>query len=265
MSAADPSPALQQRALEECSLIASALPAAVAHAPHASIHAARKAIRRLRALLGLLEGTALALALDATDQRLQRLGDSLSDLRDAHVVLQAAALLQDRHAGEAWPTIIDGLTRRRDRLLQQALQRDPGFRRRLRSVAQVQAALSAQSRRQVRRSTLRANLQRSHRRVRKAARRAEVGGNAEALHRWRRRVRRLRMQVELGHGLHLHLHAAALQTGKQDARELHRLSDALGEQQDLRLLHNLVKAMPAAAGKDVVLAQVRQVATAGSA
>lgn len=263
MSAADPGPALQQRALEECSLIASALSAAVAHAPHASIHAARKAIRRLRALLGLLEGTALAL--DETDQRLQGLGDSLSDLRDAHVVLQAAALLQDRHAGEAWPTIIDGLTRRRDRLLQQALQRDPGFRRRLRSVAQVQAGLSAQSWRQVRRSTLRANLQRSHRRVRKAARRAEVGGNAEALHRWRRRVRRLRMQVELGHGLHLHLHAAALQTGKQDARELHRLSDALGEQQDLRLLHNLVKAMPAAAGKDVVLAQVRQAATAGSA
>ncbi|HDS1038495.1 TPA: CHAD domain-containing protein [Stenotrophomonas maltophilia] len=263
MSAADPGLALQQQALEECSLIASALSAAVARAPHASIHAARKAIRRLRALLGLLEGTALAL--DETDQRLQRLGDSLSDLRDAHVVVQAAALLQDRHAGEAWPTIIDGLTRRRDRLLQQALQRDPGFRRRLRSVAQVQAGLSAQSWRQVRRSTLRANLERSHRRVRKAARRAEVGGNAEALHRWRRRVRRLRMQVELGHGLHLHLHAAALQTGKHDARELHRLSDALGEQQDLRLLHNLVKAMPAAAGKDVVLAQVRQVATAWSA
>lgn len=122
------------------------------------------------------------------------------------------------------PAIIARLTQRRDRLLQQSLQR-------------------------------------SHRRAEKAAQRASDDGWADAIHRWRRKVRRLRMQLDVAHALHLH--AGKRQASAGDAKALHRLSDVLGQQQDLQLLHNLVRAMPAALGKARVLEQLRKAQHAG--
>ncbi len=243
--------------MQECRSIIAALSAS--QDPHAAIHAARKAIRRLRALLALLQDSALEL--DDADRRLQRLGDSLSDLRDAHVVVQAAVYLQDAHAAEAWPGIIARLVQRRDRLLQEALQRDPGFERRVRVVLGVQEQLAAQTWSKLRRSTLRSNLEHSRTRAGKAARRANEEGGAEAIHRWRRKVRRLRMQLDVAQALKLH--AGHAEPKSSDARALHRLSDVLGEQQDLQLLRNLVRAMPAAVGKARVLEQLRDAEAAG--
>jgi len=257
MSAAEPGQAVRQRTLQECRAITAAL--SFTDDPHASIHAARKAIRRLRALLGLVQHSALDL--EDADRRLQRLGDSLSDLRDAHVVVQAAVYLQDSHAADAWPAIIARLTQRRDRLLQQSLQRDPGFERRLRRVVIVQEQLAAQPWAKLRRSALRSNLERSQRRAEKAAQRASDDGGADAIHRWRRKVRRLRMQLDVAHALHLH--AGKRQASGGDAKALHGLSDVLGQQQDLQLLHNLVRAMPAANGKARVLEQLRNAQQAG--
>ena len=257
MSAADPGESLRKRAVQECRSIIAALSAT--EDPHGAIHAARKAIRRLRALLGLLQDSALEL--DDADRRLQRLGDSLSDLRDAHVVVQAAVYLQDAHAAEAWPGIIARLVQRRDRLLQQTLQRDPGFDRRVRVVLNIQQQLAAQPWSTLHRSTLRSNLEHSRKRTGKAARRANDDGGAAAIHRWRRRVRRLRMQLDVAQALKLH--AGHAQTKSGDARALHRLSDVLGEQQDLQLLRNLVRAMPASDGKARVLDQLRDAQGAG--
>ncbi|HCR33912.1 MAG TPA: hypothetical protein DIV57_11115 [Stenotrophomonas sp.] len=251
MSAADPGESVRKRAIQECRSIIAALSAS--DDPHAAIHAARKAIRRLRALLALLHDSALEL--DDADRRLQRLGDSLSDLRDAHVVVQAAVYLQDAHAAEAWPGIIARLVQRRDRLLQEALQRDPRFDRRVRRVVIVQEQLAKQPWAKLRRSTLRSNLERSQRRARKAALRASDDGGTDAIHRWRRKVRRLRMQLDVAQALKLH--AGHAERKSSDARALHRLSDVLGERQDLQLLRNLVRAMPAADGKARVLDQLR--------
>ncbi len=86
MSAADPGPLVRKRATQECRSIIAALSAS--DDPHAAIHAARKAIRRLRALLALLQDSEMELKDE--ERSLQRLGDSLSDLRDAHVVVRAA-------------------------------------------------------------------------------------------------------------------------------------------------------------------------------
>jgi len=257
MSAADPGESVRKRAVQECRSIIAALSAT--EDPHGAIHAARKAIRRLRASLGLLQDSALEL--DDADRRLQRLGDSLSDLRDAHVVVQAAVYLQDAHAAEAWPGIIARLVQRRDRLLQQALQRDPGFDRRVRHVAIVQEQLAKEPWAKLRRSTLRSNLERSQRQAEKAALRAGDDGGADAIHRWRRKVRRLRMQLDVAHALDLH--AGKRKATGSDAEALHRLSDVLGRQQDLQLLRNLVRAMPAAQGKARALEQIRSAQHAG--
>ncbi len=57
MSAAEPGEAFRQSALHECAAIAAALSSA--SDPHPAIHSARKAIRRLRSLLALLQHAAL--------------------------------------------------------------------------------------------------------------------------------------------------------------------------------------------------------------
>ncbi len=64
------------------------------------IHAARKAIRRMRAVLALLDEDEFEL--EREDRSLRRLGKSLSALRDAHVVVEAAKRLQVLHSGPAW-------------------------------------------------------------------------------------------------------------------------------------------------------------------
>lgn len=56
------------------------------------------------------------------------------------------------------------------------------------------------------------------------------------------------------------LHAGHAGPESSDARPLHRLSDVLGEQQDLQLLRNLVRAMPPADGKARVLEHLRYAA-----
>ncbi|HEL3804752.1 TPA: CHAD domain-containing protein, partial [Stenotrophomonas maltophilia] len=89
-----------------------------------------------------------------------------------------------------------------------------------------------------------------------AATRATHGGtnDIEGVHRWRRRARRLRMQLELLKDMKLRPGRSreGPEHGKA-ARSLHHLSDRLGDMQDLRLLRNLVRAMPSCSGKTVVL------------
>ncbi|WP_445513584.1 CHAD domain-containing protein [Stenotrophomonas sp. 3(2025)] len=252
MSAAEPGEAFRQSALHECAAIAAALSSA--SDPHPAIHSARKAIRRLRSLLALLQHAALDV--ETADLGLKRLGDGLSRLRDAHVVVEVARHLQERDADRRWNGVIRMLVLRRDGLLQATLQRDPGFARRLRVLAAVQQQLAVQPWHQLRRGSLRRNLERSWRRVDKAAARAKRDGGAAAVHRWRRRVRRLRMQLDIACDLQLHVHSRSLHASGHRYKALHRLSDELGRQQDLRLLRNLVRAMPASDDKRSVMQQI---------
>ncbi|WP_421566955.1 CHAD domain-containing protein [Stenotrophomonas sp. PD6] len=220
---------------------------------NAAIHAARKAIRRMRAVLALLNEDALSLERD--DLALRRLGKGLSDLRDAHVTVETAHRLRALQPGPGWAAIVASLVTRRDRILRRELANDSGFRRRRKVVEAVSLHLEAQPWECVRRSGIRAALARSERRVKKAGARAARDGDAEAVHRWRRRVRRLRMQLDAAHELGA-LHGQAHSGVARKAKALHKISDRLGWRQDLQLLRNLVRAMPADAGKAAVLGQI---------
>lgn len=224
---------------------------------HESVHAARKAIRRLRALLALLERTDLALG-DA-DAMLRRLGDGLSGLRDAHVAVETAALLAARAPTAPWPYVIGRLQARRDAWLRRALAGDPAFGRRRDRVRRVGALLDAQPWAAITLSQVRAGLARSANRVRKAERRAHRHPEPERLHRWRRKVRRLRMQVEAMPYLDAHLSKVPhVRGGGGEAKALHQLSTQLGWQQDLRMLRNLVRVMPGVTDRRQLLAQIDQ-------
>lgn len=227
-----------------------------------AIHAARKAIRRMRALLALL--VADDLDLDREDFALRRLGKGLSDMRDAHVVVETARRLQALHPDPGWQPVIEALELRRTRILQRSLGVDPGFLKRRMVVERILERVEAQAWETLRKRTIRAALATSERRAKKAAERAAHDDDPETVHRWRRKVRRLRMQLdaaqELG-AIHGDGHAAVARKGKL----LHKVSDRLGWAQDLRLLRNLVRNLPASEGKQAVMGLMeREMLVAGA-
>ena len=219
------------------------------------IHAARKAIRHMRAVLALLDEDEFEL--EREDRSLRRLGKSLSALRNAHVVVETAERLQTLHPGPGWATVVDALEVRRTRVLQHAVAVDPHFARRRTTIARFLQRLQSRPWDRLRRRHVRAALARSERRVKKAAARAASDGDAEAIHRWRRRVRRLRMQLDAAQALGaLNGHAKGHVASSRKAKALHKTSDELGWLQDLQLLRNLVRRMPAGEGKAEVLLQI---------
>lgn len=238
---------------QDCQAVQQAL--ATTDDQNDAIHLARKAIRRMRALLALLDDTDFNLQRD--DLELRRLGKGLSAMRDAHVVVETARQLQKLDPAAGWDAITPALVMRRTRILQRALVSDPEFSRRRRVAEQVMLHMESQPWEHLQRAGVRAALARSERRVGKAAERAARDGDAEAVHRWRRRVRRLRMQLDAANALGaLHGHGHTNAGSAKKAKALHRLSDRLGWLQDLRLLRNLVRSMPAHAEKAAVLGQI---------
>jgi CHAD domain-containing protein len=228
---------------------------------HEAVHSARKAVRRLRALLALLEESDL----DPTrpDRTLQQLGDSLSHIRDAHVVSETAERLQRDHPALAWKPVLDALLLRRDAIMRSALESDPEFAARRTRLSKVDAWVTTQAWEALKPSMIKSGIAYSERRVRKAAKRAANKDDPESIHRWRRRVRRLRMQREALPELGL----SASEDGKSQSastKGLHKLSDRLGWQQDLRMVRNLVRPMPVWEGKPAILrlldAQIRKAA-----
>ncbi len=222
---------------------------------HDSIHAARKAVRRLRALLALVAETALDL--DQADNTLRRLGDGLSALRDAHVAVETCDRLSAQAPVPSWALVRGHLLQRRDRMLARALTGDPAFARRRASLARVAGRLQAQPWSSLTNREINKAMARSERRTAKAEKRAARTGDPQDLHRWRRRVRRLRMQLEALPALDSALGALIKRKGLgHQARALHALGDQLGRQQDLRMVRNLVRVMPGVPERRGLLAQI---------
>ncbi|MEL3955005.1 MULTISPECIES: CHAD domain-containing protein [Stenotrophomonas] len=246
-------PAARALAARECTAIAEAL--SPQPDVHDAVHRARKTIRRLRALLALLENSHFETG--QADAALRRLGQGLSALRDAHVVVDTCQRLAAQQPALPWAEVGRRLTVRRDARLAQALARDPAFARRHAALGRIVRDLQGQPWESLARRDLRKGLARSERRTAKAEKRAARSRDTEDLHRWRRRVRRLRMQLEALPTLDSALAASIKRSspGRQ-ARALHTLGDQLGWQQDLRMLRNLVRVMPGVEGRRALLAQM---------
>lgn len=204
--------------------------------PHARVHQARKAIRRVRSVLALV---APAFDVSAIDGLLRRTGESLGALRDAHAVADTARRIGTRVADPRWSRVAAALDARADRLVDRELAIDPDFARRRRALARAARQLDALPWDVLEAGNLRAGLQRQRRRVEKAARRARQDPVADTLHRWRRRVRRLRMQLDALQEMKLR----ALDPDPAVSRRLHRLSDELGWRQDLVVLSGSLQRM----------------------
>ena len=234
MTSFDGNPAIGSRLMAFASgqlLQAQTLLAQEGEARHSGIHEARKCIRRTRAALALG-----ARVFDGREERLDdelgRLCRGLSPLRDAQALIEALQRLDD----SAPPAVRDilplagmAVRKRRDVMLQHALQRDPQFDARRQRLSAAQARLLRLPWQSVSGDDIAKAVMRSKRRAHKAQRRVERHpDDDEAWHVFRRRLRRLRQQDTLLATLRPDLRPS---TGHHEHQ-----AQTLGESQDDALL-----------------------------
>ena len=227
---------------------------------HRGVHEARKAIRRLKSLLVLAE-VPFAEAMPGIEATLRHLAQSLSPLRDAYVALDTARSLAGPRPSAAWRHALEKLEHRSDGRLADELHKDPNFLKRRRQLRELAAVLEGLPWRSIRLRTINEALERSEQRVTKAHKRADKSATPVNQHDWRRKARRLRMQLELWRrvrkatGKAGHRHAPG---HKEKTHDMSKLSDALGKKQDLRALRVTLRSFREPEAVAPLLEQIRQ-------
>ena len=162
-----------------------------------AIHAARKSVKKVRALVALAETRGDRRMRDA-DKRLRRAGHRLSAVRDARAIADSFDRICDRfpHATRRRTAIARALRKRVRECEQAAVAAD--------LAADVARALRAARRRLGRseldaagQATVAAGVERAYRRSCRAFKKAEARQRVDDLHRWRRRVKTLWYQLRL--------------------------------------------------------------------
>lgn len=207
---------------------------------HLAVHETRKAIKRVRTLRRLRRRASSRAREEHRKAVLREAAAALSGARDAKVALDTLQALARRHQGKLAGST--GVARLHAALLaeheaaERALQESGAREHALRLLKATRAQLAEEgpakdSRRQAR--IVQAGFARIYRRGRRAMRRARRRRRIAEMHEWRKRVKDLRYGAE------------ALRPGKRMARvarDADRLGEALGEEHDLALLAQRVRA-----------------------
>jgi CHAD domain-containing protein len=225
---------------------AGAMADAAVDDPVRAVHEYRKALRRARAVVRLARPVLGDECYRALVHDLRMALRGTSPLRDAAVLLATLASLPDERASRPARTALARLLRAEGKT---AVAGAPHLelRRSLQLVSDMPGRLVGCLPLKVRWRELRAGLERSYRRTRRARKRAFRSCEDLEVHAFRKRVKELRYQLEL-------LDAAGGGKPGRARRELAELAEALGEITDLTLLRRcarlrareLAKARPAA-------------------
>jgi CHAD domain-containing protein len=202
--------------------------------PVAAVHAARKAVKRERALLRLSRDAARTSSRRAENAALRDAARRLSETRDAEVLVQALDDLSERFAGQlpegTFNAFREPLAARRD--LARSRLHDPTL------AGTVVDELSAVRLRiadwRLKRGGWKAidgGLRRTYTRGRDAFDQARAKPDVGNLHEWRKRSKDLWYELRLmapvcGHGV------------RGQAKDAHELSDLLGDDHDLAVLRD---------------------------
>ncbi|RMF02147.1 MAG: CHAD domain-containing protein, partial [Alphaproteobacteria bacterium] len=196
---------------------------------------ARKAIKRCRALIHLVDSERASKPLRKIEKRLRAAARSLAGARNAQAMLETLARLEE-HYGERWSVnLLQGLRaafygrkQRAEALL------GPAAEQSLDALENTRAALEGLPVR-LDAEGLRAGLKATYARSRVAWGTAHQSGDAEAFHRWRRELQRHWRQMEL-------LVAAWPEEMEVRIRRAASLSQCLGDDHDLYLLLGFIGA-----------------------
>ena len=210
-----------------------------------AIHAVRKEIKKLRAILRLVRDSIDRGSYCKASKALREAARHLGPARDAHVTLRAIKDLIDRFRGELPPRPFGHLVQA---LRLRCLKEEKRFRKQNASIRAARNLKKAS--RRLKRISLRekgwpalgAGLSRSYRSGRKAYRRVVARTTPENLHEWRKRVKDLWYQLRLLCGIW----PEELETR---AKELKALSDYLGDDHDLVMLKDTVEELSSRHGQ----------------
>ncbi|WP_158543203.1 CHAD domain-containing protein [Dyella psychrodurans] len=213
---------------------------------HDGIHEARKSSRRLRSLLAFLPA-AIDRRTTTLDKSLKQLAGGFSSLRDAHVAARTARLLATTHHAALTSSLLDALEDQSKATLKQALEKDPGWRRRRAKAHRIATAMARLPWQQVDAIEVRKALKQSIRRTKKAKKKALEERSVPAYHRWRRRARQLRYQLEFVRKVRRVMDIKKRRAERYDDRlkDLTLTIDRLGWRQDFGVFLRAVEQLPA--------------------
>jgi CHAD domain-containing protein len=214
---------------------------------HGGIHDARRACRRLRSLLAFIATPSGLQQAAKADKALRQLTHSFSELRDAHVAVRTANRLAAAHASAIAPALIQQLEQRTQTLLESALEQDPAWQDRRHKAERTAKLIDALHWQAITPSIAKDTLKQSVKRMKKARRLSTEERTDSAFHRWRRRTRQLRYQLEF---LRKARHIAGTKktrTRQYDSRirQLGLIVDRLGWRQDFQVFLQTLDQLPA--------------------
>jgi CHAD domain-containing protein len=209
-----------------------------------AVHDARKRIKKARSALRMVRGALGKRTARELNDELRAIAASLSDRRDADVLVETVDALHERFAGQIPAATFEAL---RARLSEQAASEGDGDTSgQVVRLELVRERLAAADVGDVRWSTVGTGLERAYRRGRKGYR-AAARASTEELHQWRKRAKDLWYQNRLIQG-------ASPEVLKAYAKDAHELSDLLGDDHDLAVLRaTIVYQDPPAASAPVDL------------
>jgi CHAD domain-containing protein len=204
----------------------------------ATIHGARKRLKEARALLQLLRIELGNKLCKKERNALRDIARPLSELRDATALIDALDGMGERFPDEidktGWP-IRRALLSRRILIRRRIMKKGRVFTRASKGLRKVHARIVRWNLGRDSKEAVKAGLANTHDRARKAMKAAVRGASDENLHEWRKRTKELRYQLELLSPLW----PAAM---KRRARRAKKLSDVLGDDHDLAVFRDLLRA-----------------------
>jgi CHAD domain-containing protein len=199
-----------------------------------AVHEARKDLKRLRATVRIARDELGQTKYRRENLRFRDMGRRLSGARDAQVLLESLGEICRRYPDEIDPKTLApfraDLEQERDREAERLTADSEAIRQSVEELTAARRRVATWRLQSNRFETLEPGLRRIYRRGRRLYRQAKREPTDENLHEWRKRVKDLWYALQL-------LRPASPSRMRAWAAEAHHLSDLLGDDHDLAILH----------------------------
>jgi len=200
---------------------------------HSAVHETRKSFKKMRALFRLVREEIGEDTYKAYNTFFRDEGRKISDLRDVNVLIETLDEIKKTYQKELSEDVFTGirakLLRKKHALSKRLLYRRKVLQKMFARLEETEVYLTSMHIQNENFSAFRSGLTRVYKKASKGLTSAYAKRSAEVFHNWRKRVKYLRYQVDL-------LSPAWPSVLSLQEKELHTLSDLLGDHHDLSVL-----------------------------
>jgi CHAD domain-containing protein len=200
-----------------------------------AVHSARKRFKRIRAVVRLIRKQIGPAMFAAQNACFRDAGGSLSQARDAHVLVETLDSLKDQVDPEAFAAARKLLLARRRTVKTRVIDHGNALAQVVQTAKEARERVETWPIADQGWKALKAGLKRSYGDGRDGFKQAVPGAPAEHYHEWRKRVKDLWHQLEI-------VEAAWEPILKPLAEQVHQLADLLGDDHDLAVLRGVLAA-----------------------